>query len=84
MFHLAVSLIQALSKLIKLLIHSEGEDVVPEGAESFDHILVVGLLDQLMLLELQRYLTSGRANSCRRTRVSNLQKLMHIIEHCHC
>lgn len=52
MFHLAVSLIQALGKLIKLLIHAEGKYVVPEGAESFDHILVADLLNHFTLLEL--------------------------------
>lgn len=72
MSHLAAPPIQALGELIKLLIHSEGKHIVPEGAESFDYILVADLLDHFMLLELQSYLTSGQANSCRRTRVSNL------------
>lgn len=65
MVHLALSIIQSLSMLVKLLIHSEGKRIVPEGAESLDHILVIDLVDHLMLLELQSYLTHGQANSFR-------------------
>lgn len=47
--YLAVSVIQSLGELFKLLIDSEGESVVSEGAESLGDISIPHLLDHLTM-----------------------------------
>lgn len=48
-YYLAVSVIQSLGKLLKLLIHLKWKSVVSEGAKGLDDILIPHLLDHFTL-----------------------------------
>lgn len=64
-----MSVVQSLSKLIKLLTHYEGDGIVPEGAARFDDVLVSPLLDHLLLLQLQGNLLQVRTNTWKGSKV---------------
>lgn len=49
-FYLTVSPIEAFGELIKFFIQSEGEDVIPERADSFYNKHVTNLLNHFMVL----------------------------------
>lgn len=69
-----MSVVQPFCELLELLIQPESGGVVTEGATGFDDVQISLLLDDLLQIQPQGYLTQVQANTWEAYKISHINE----------